>query len=85
MSLKGRCGRLVDGEETFLATGIRHPKAKVQPASTGVRIKPNEPCHCGSGKKFKKCCRNTSVYSAVIRHLAPSPPPFDPALTFIKV
>jgi len=22
-------------------------------------IKPNEPCPCGSGKKFKQCCRNT--------------------------
>jgi len=21
-------------------------------------IKPNEPCPCGSGKKFKQCCRN---------------------------
>ena len=24
----------------------------------GVKIMPNEPCPCGSGKKFKKCCRN---------------------------
>ena len=21
------------------------------------RVKPNEPCPCGSGKKYKKCCR----------------------------
>lgn len=23
--------------------------------ATGPKVKPNEPCHCGSGKKFKKC------------------------------
>ena len=22
------------------------------------KIKPNDPCSCGSGKKFKKCCAN---------------------------
>ena len=22
----------------------------------GRRVKPNDPCPCGSGKKFKKCC-----------------------------
>lgn len=24
---------------------------------TGPKVGPNEPCTCGSGKKFKKCCR----------------------------
>lgn len=24
----------------------------------GGRVKPNEPCPCGSGQKFKKCCQN---------------------------
>jgi hypothetical protein len=27
-----------------------------QPASSGVRVGRNEPCPCGSGKKYKKCC-----------------------------
>eukprot|EP00928_Gymnodinium_smaydae_P071722 TRINITY_DN55226_c0_g1_i1.p1 TRINITY_DN55226_c0_g1~~TRINITY_DN55226_c0_g1_i1.p1 ORF type:complete len:378 (-),score=81.52 TRINITY_DN55226_c0_g1_i1:151-1284(-) len=27
----------------------------------GGRVKPNEPCPCGSGKKFKKCCQSTST------------------------
>ena len=22
----------------------------------GKKMSRNEPCHCGSGKKFKKCC-----------------------------
>jgi hypothetical protein len=26
-------------------------------AKKGKKMKPNEKCHCGSGKKFKKCCR----------------------------
>jgi len=29
------------------------------PAETKIvegKIKPNDPCPCGSGKKFKKCC-----------------------------
>ena len=21
-----------------------------------IKTRPNEPCHCGSGKKYKKCC-----------------------------
>ncbi len=27
-----------------------------EPAYAGVRVGRNDPCHCGSGKKFKKCC-----------------------------
>jgi preprotein translocase subunit SecA len=23
---------------------------------TGDKVKPNDPCICGSGKKYKKCC-----------------------------
>lgn len=23
---------------------------------TGIKIKRNDPCSCGSGKKYKKCC-----------------------------
>lgn len=29
-----------------------------KPAQTSIpegKIRPNDPCHCGSGKKFKKC------------------------------
>ncbi|BDS11697.1 YchJ family protein [Aureispira anguillae] len=25
--------------------------------STSIKIGRNDPCHCGSGKKFKKCCQ----------------------------
>jgi len=26
--------------------------------TVGSRVKPNEPCPCGSGQKYKKCCQN---------------------------
>ena len=32
----------------------RRPKQK--PIRRGPKVKPNEPCPCGSGKKYKKCC-----------------------------
>lgn len=27
-------------------------------------MKPNDPCHCGSGRKYKKCCRGAAVPTA---------------------
>lgn len=35
--------------------------AAVQPPSRAVKIKPNERCPCGSGRKFKKCCGRLDV------------------------
>ena len=33
------------------------PRVRQQPIRrAGTEIKPNDPCPCGSGKKFKKCC-----------------------------
>ncbi len=34
---------------------------KQQPIRVGVQIKPNDPCPCGSGKKYKKCCGAVSA------------------------
>ncbi|MEA2097136.1 MAG: SEC-C metal-binding domain-containing protein, partial [Candidatus Cloacimonadota bacterium] len=31
-------------------------KQKLQPRSVGEKIGRNDPCPCGSGKKYKKCC-----------------------------
>lgn len=34
-----------------------HPQAKTQPiVKDGPKVGRNDPCSCGSGKKFKKCC-----------------------------
>jgi preprotein translocase subunit SecA len=30
--------------------------AKAQPAKRATKVGRNEPCPCGSGKKYKKCC-----------------------------
>jgi hypothetical protein len=34
------------------------PKAPLMemPSFSGGKVEGNEPCPCGSGKKFKKCC-----------------------------
>jgi preprotein translocase subunit SecA len=29
-----------------------------KPAATGEKLGRNDICHCGSGKKYKKCCMN---------------------------
>ena len=31
---------------------------KKQPVKKGKKVGPNDPCPCGSGKKYKKCCGN---------------------------
>ena len=31
-------------------------EADIQPVRTGLKIGRNDPCPCGSGKKYKKCC-----------------------------
>jgi preprotein translocase subunit SecA len=31
-------------------------QTKNNPKTIGKKLSRNEPCHCGSGKKFKKCC-----------------------------
>ena len=31
-------------------------KAKIDPKYVGKKMSRNEPCFCGSGKKYKRCC-----------------------------
>jgi uncharacterized protein YecA (UPF0149 family) len=33
---------------------------KQAPKSSAGKVKPNDPCSCGSAKKFKKCCGDPS-------------------------
>lgn len=33
-----------------------HVEQKVEPIKVGIKIGRNQPCACGSGKKFKQCC-----------------------------
>ncbi len=37
---------------------------KRQPVVKKVKVGPNDPCPCGSGKKYKKCCRDKDLAAA---------------------
>jgi preprotein translocase subunit SecA len=39
-----------------LGEEYEQPAASHTPAKSGKNIGRNEPCPCGSGKKYKKCC-----------------------------
>lgn len=36
---------------------IQKKNGEFRASNKKPKRKPNEPCHCGSGKKWKKCCR----------------------------
>lgn len=55
-----RAGRLSGGEQLGAyahVTATAHLLKKKQIKRT-IKVGPNEPCPCGSGKKYKKCCQN---------------------------
>ena len=37
-------------------TGDNEPPQKAQPIRVDKKVGRNDPCPCGSGKKYKKCC-----------------------------
>ena len=37
------------------------PEVKQQPIRKSGKVGPNDPCPCGSGKKYKKCCRDKDI------------------------
>lgn len=53
-------GRLSGGEELGAyarVTATAHLLKKQQRKAT-IKVGPNDPCPCGSGRKYKKCCMN---------------------------
>jgi preprotein translocase subunit SecA len=38
------------------AAAAQEAKAKAKPVRTGPKVGRNDPCPCGSGKKYKQCC-----------------------------
>lgn len=55
-----RAGRLSGGEvlgNYARVTATAHLLKKKQVKRT-IKVGPNDPCPCGSGKKYKKCCLN---------------------------
>ena len=57
---KSRAIQTSGGEEATIeggsAAGQQQPAAKPQPIRRHPRVGRNDPCPCGSGKKFKHCC-----------------------------
>jgi len=41
------------------------PPPKIMPVRRGPKVGRNDPCPCGSGKKFKKCCGRATLRPAV--------------------
>ena len=39
----------------------KQPAKKQQPVKKTSKVGPNDPCPCGSGKKYKKCCRDKDI------------------------
>jgi SWIM/SEC-C metal-binding protein len=50
----------VEPREPEDVTDIERTLHSRQPARAALKIGRNEPCPCGSGKKFKKCCEGTA-------------------------
>ena len=44
-------------------TSAAESTVKQQPVRAANKIGPNDPCPCGSGKKYKKCCREKDIAS----------------------
>ena len=38
---------------------------KRQPIVKKIKVGPNDPCPCGSGKKYKKCCRDKDLAAGI--------------------
>ena len=43
-------------EAVDILSGLKTPPKQEPIRHIGPRISPNDPCPCGSGKKYKKCC-----------------------------
>jgi len=43
-------------EESDIQKASRERSQKLQPVKVGQKVGRNDPCPCGSGKKYKKCC-----------------------------
>ncbi len=44
-----------------------NPVVKKQPVRKVNKVGPNDPCPCGSGKKYKKCCRDKDIAAGMER------------------
>lgn len=59
-------------QEAALQAMAKHMGITIKPKK-GIKVKPNEPCPCGSGSKYKKCCSSiTGVYDLEVGSVAKS-------------
>ena len=42
------------------ANSDEQAEQKIEPIKVGIKAGRNQPCPCGSGKKFKQCCGRVS-------------------------
>jgi len=45
-----------EGQGSDVVSEANEALAKARPVRTGPKVGRNDPCTCGSGKKFKNCC-----------------------------
>ena len=48
-------------------SGTSDGTVKKQPVRKAKKVGPNDPCPCGSGKKYKKCCREKDIAAGLDR------------------
>ena len=48
-------------KETGTVSSSSDKSIKKQPVRKTSKVGPNDPCPCGSGKKYKKCCRDKDI------------------------
>ena len=55
-SLKGHRYSEVEGTQPIVMPQVKVTAARPEPVKIAPKIGRNDPCPCGSGKKYKKCC-----------------------------
>ncbi|MFH1198764.1 MAG: preprotein translocase subunit SecA [Candidatus Omnitrophota bacterium] len=46
----------IENQDESMPSQSQASKSENKPIHTGPKVGRNDPCHCGSGKKYKKCC-----------------------------
>ncbi|MBI5366618.1 MAG: SEC-C domain-containing protein [Planctomycetes bacterium] len=68
-------------EGAGMKVGSAEPAARAAQATQAANIARNAPCPCGSGKKYKKCCRPKDEAEGRL----PAPEEFVPGVGFVPV
>lgn len=54
--VRAEAARIIPAAITAIDMHFEQQRRKREAAPKGVKLGRNDPCHCGSGKKYKKCC-----------------------------